>query len=257
MPTINSPWGTISYRYPEGGVKPGRPTAFLVHGSGGTAAAWDPVIERFETLMPIAVDLPGHGVSSGPTCGSAETYAEVLDHLRRELGLDRVIVIGQSLGGMIAQCYAYRFHDRCVAAVVVCSGPAFDIPEDRLELVRSDWDAHVALNYPQQVSPRAPAELLETARLLNMARVPEVYLADLIVCRSANSTEWAKKISVPTLLIAGYEDKQLPVKQSEILYDLIPGAELTIIGPSGHNIMLEQPDRLVGAIEPFLRRHAR
>jgi pimeloyl-ACP methyl ester carboxylesterase len=252
---MNSPWGPINYRFGGGDLQKDKPAALLVHGSGGTGNAWDPVIDQFQWLSPIAIDLPGHGKSTGATCETADEYAKVLDHIRQELGLDKVVVIGQSLGGMIAQCYAHQFQQSCLAAIIVCSAASFDIPEERLEMVRSNWEAHVAINYPQQVSPRATSTLLETARQLNMARQPDVYLADLIVCRNANSTSWAHEISVPTLLIAGYEDQQIPPRLSEILYELIPNANLTIIGPSGHNIMLEQPLRLVGAIEPFVRQH--
>jgi pimeloyl-ACP methyl ester carboxylesterase len=255
MKTIQTAWGAISYKAKGPPSEHRGPVGLLVHGAGGNAAAWDPVMDHFEFLFPIAVDLPGHGASTGKTCGSADEYARALDQLRISLGLDQVVVIGQSVGGMVAQYYARNFKEHCQAAVIVCSSPAFGITDEIIQMWATDWDARVELNYPQQVSPRASQDLVEAARKLVYQRKQDIFVADITAFRDSNSIEWAKEISVPTLLIAGYEDYLVPVSHSEILYKLIPDAEMAIIAPSGHDVMLEQPLRLVGVIESFIRKH--
>jgi pimeloyl-ACP methyl ester carboxylesterase len=81
----------------------GRPTLLFIHGSGGAAALWqhqvDALAHRANTL---AVDLPGHGLSSGSGISSVSDYAQVIAELVVSAGLSRVVCCGLSRLGEIA-----------------------------------------------------------------------------------------------------------------------------------------------------------
>src|SRR6478735_7407971 len=107
MPFVQTKAGKTRYLLADNdaGQSSGRTAAILVHGSGGRAEVWQPVMNMFRQLRPIAIDMPGHGESEGELCNSVEEAAAFIDDFRKSLNLDRVIVIGHSLGGAFAQHY--------------------------------------------------------------------------------------------------------------------------------------------------------
>src|SRR6185437_2812783 len=86
------------------------PTLLLIHGMAGSSATWDAIIPRLaKNYRVIAPDLLGHGKSAKPRGDySLGAFAAWLRDLLDELGIDRVTVIGQSLGGGIAMQFAYQ-----------------------------------------------------------------------------------------------------------------------------------------------------
>ena len=96
----------------------------LVHGIGGCASDWHKVIPELVNRghYVVAVDLPGHG-ASGKEGGdySLGAIASVLRDLIAHLGLEKVVIVGHSLGGGIAMQFHYQFPSACEGLVLVCS----------------------------------------------------------------------------------------------------------------------------------------
>jgi pimeloyl-ACP methyl ester carboxylesterase len=93
----------------------------LLHGTGGSRAHWQPLIERLEARRDVLVpDLPGHGASAPPPDGTPHTpvgYAQVLAELLDELGIDTAHVAGNSVGGWTALELAKLGRARSVVAL--------------------------------------------------------------------------------------------------------------------------------------------
>ena len=101
-----------------------RPGLLLIHGIGDSSDTWRPVLERLaEHYTVIAPDLLGHGRSEKPRADySVAGYANGMRDLLSVLEVDRVTVVGHSLGGGVAAQFAYQFPDRCERLVLVGSG---------------------------------------------------------------------------------------------------------------------------------------
>ena len=100
------------------------PALLLIHGIGDSSDTWRPVVERLaEHYTVIAPDLLGHGRSEKPRADySVAGFANGMRDLLSVLEVDRVTVVGHSLGGGVAAQFAYQFPDRCERLVLVGSG---------------------------------------------------------------------------------------------------------------------------------------
>ena len=98
----------------------------LLHGFGDSSTTWSSVLSLLSRRhLVIAPDLLGHGESDKPRAGySIEAYACGMRDLLSVLGVERVSVVGHSLGGGIAMQFAYQFPERCERLVLVSSGGA-------------------------------------------------------------------------------------------------------------------------------------
>lgn len=229
------------------------PPALLVHGIGGFAEVWAPVIDVFRDLQPVAVDLPGHGGSSGPLLASAEAYAECLDEVRIALEMESVVVMGQSLGGAVAQAYARRFPATCSGMVIASSAASFAIAPERLQQITDDWPAAAAGFAQRQLSADAgPAMRLEARRLVAL-RSPAVLAHDLRTCLAFSSHAWAAEVKVPVLLLTGDADATAGPERARELQGLYRQAKLVILDHCGHNAVLQQPHAFAQAVDAFVR----
>ena len=100
------------------------PPLLLIHGIGDSSTTWLPVLESFAAnYTVIAPDLLGHGLSDKPRADySVAAYANGMRDLLSVLGIDRVTVVGHSLGGGVAAQFAYTFPERCERLVLVGTG---------------------------------------------------------------------------------------------------------------------------------------
>ena len=130
MTTIPMCWGEMSYADSDNA---GQPVLFL-HGTGCDSSDWAAVIERLpKTLRCISLDFRGHGESTVPTQMFTLTdLTEDVRHLTNDLGLQGLIIVGHSLGGMVAMEVARR-SSRVVGLVLLegwtslsAAGSAFD-----------------------------------------------------------------------------------------------------------------------------------
>ena len=136
-PGVSSPRGSVEVRerfvtvhghqraYRLAGPEPGTgPAVLLVHGVGDSSRTWKevlPLLGQRRTI--IAPDLLGHGASDKPRADySVGGFANGMRDLLLLLGIDRVTVVGQSLGGGIAQQFAYQYPELCERLVLVASG---------------------------------------------------------------------------------------------------------------------------------------
>jgi 3-oxoadipate enol-lactonase len=252
------------FSYAEAGSAAAFPLVFL-HGIGGAAKGWSKQLLRFAPeWRAIAWDMPGYGRSSPLGTVSIEALADALRAFLREVGADRPVLVGHSIGGMIVQELLARDPGSARAVVLAETSPAFGRPD-------GEWQrAFVAARLQpldrgetmRDLAPRLVAELVgedpdpEGIALARdcMAAVPdESYRAMMHALMGFDLRHALARIAVPTLVLAGSRDTNAPAAIMERMAGKIPGAAYACLDGVGHLAPLERPEAFNAAVEEFLR----
>ncbi|MEJ8572564.1 alpha/beta hydrolase [Microbaculum marinum] len=236
----------------------------LLSGVGSDCRMFDPVVGRLGgDFEIIAWDMPGYG---GKPLDGAFSFADLAAGVIAELdgrGIDKAIPLGHSIGGMVAQEIAALHPDRISALILSGTTPVFgsrdgsfqeaflkarlgplDAGRTMADLAR---EAATSLVGPDPDPAAGPA--IEAL----MADLPEEsYRAGLTCLVTFNRRAELERIAVPTLLIAGDEDGNAPLKTMARMAELIAGARLEVLDKTGHMAPLECPDRFADAVRTFL-----
>ena len=240
----------------------GPPIMFL-HGVGGDHAAWRPQLLHFASRYRcFAWDMPGYGAS--PIRDMAfPALAQALADLLDSLDLAKIHLVGQSLGGMIAQEFAAAHPDRLLSLVLVATSPAFGgadkswqqkFVDDRIgALERGATMPQLARdNVRRIVGLGADPAGVEIA-VGCTANIPvEAYKQAIRMIVGFDRRDALARIAVPTLALAGAVDSVAPAAMMEKMAGRIPGARFVAVQGSGHLINLEQPDVFNAALGGFL-----
>jgi poly(3-hydroxyalkanoate) depolymerase len=236
----------------------------LLHGIGAHIDMWAPFERLLNGRHVIALDAPGTGGSQSlkrpqRMAGLARIVCEVLD----ALGHERVDVLGVSFGGALAQELARRYPDR-VRRLVLCSTSAglVSVPPGPVPLVLVMTPAryyHPALFrfiMPRLAGGRTardPIRLAEQA-LTRLSRPPRMkgYAFQLYAASGWTSAHYLHRLTQPTLVIAGDDDRVIPLANARFLARRIPDARLHVVPGGGHAFLLDEPESVVEEIQSFL-----
>ncbi len=252
---------TLHYESEGSGVP-----VLLLHGLGGSAGVWRhnlPVLGRHAAAF--ALDLPGFGFSSKPPGPyPLAFFARAIEGFRRALGLDRLVLVGHSMGGAVAAAYALAYPSRVERlALVGAVVPGFDYRVSRVyrllaapvlgELVgavmwpgllrwaitrcfarpdAAEVDFLVGTGYPIRASPEGRAAFLSTLRSVraDFTAEAERYRRGLV------------SLGMPALLIHGRQDRIVPPAHAQTLAANLPRAELRWLPGCGHFPQIECRD---------------
>ena len=244
----------IAYRHRTGG---GGPCVVFANSLGSDQSLWDGLIARlgrgFDTLT---YDLRGHGLSGLSEGYRVPDMADDLIALLDALRLRAVILCGVSVGGMVAQSVAARRPDLLRAVILSNTAARIGTAErwnDRIAAVEKDGIAGIAeailSNWFSEGYRAAHRDQWAMHRLM-LCRTPDAgYAATCAAIRDTDLSVETSRIAVPTLCVAGDEDKSVPISQVEQLAGLISGARLEILKGVGHLPSLEAPERMARLIE--------
>lgn len=236
------------------------PPVVLLHGFGGCWQNWLTTVPRVaRSRRVVAIDLPAFGASAVPRdVPTPSYYARVVDALCEELGLGAVVLVGNSLGGLVATIVAGRFPSRVdrlvlvaavggehVARVALDAGPKIlALQADRL-LRRTPLRSREHPLATLVHEPRSLAPSLLRAALLPGAGKPGLPLAAIGIglqgARHANLDGLLRRIAAPTLLVWGREDRLVPVRTAETFASRIAEVRLVVLDDTGHVPQLERP----------------
>ena len=242
------------------------PGLVLIHGITSTGEVWQPVLEELgKQFTPVTIDLRGHGSSGKPTSGYLyDDYIADLDRVLDTLGLDRPLIIGHSLGGLITLWWAARHPDRAPALVIedspLRSGedfrPAFEnwlrlnaMPLDEL---RAAYAAERPTWKPEAIDTRA-RQMHATTR-----PVIEELMADSMAHHGVDRLAEIEHVESPVLFIHGDMDTGGMVHPDDLhaFGRRLPDATVRRIPKGGHSLHLETPRAFLELAVPFLTRHA-
>ena len=237
---------------PEGGGA--QPLVFL-HGAGGHSG-WMAFLEELSQRFAVyAPEHPGFGQSDDPSWldGVGDLAYFYLDFLKT-LGLERVHLVGTSLGGWIAAEMAVRDTARLASLTLVGAVGITAQGETIPDIFRMPVEENLRRFYADQeraarrVGDVAKADMRLVAKnqatVTRLAYWPRFYNPDL--------GKWLHRVDVPTLLIWGAEDGLVPPKFGEAYRSLIPGAKLTVLPAAGHAPFDEQREAFLAAFSEFI-----
>ena len=232
----------------------GRPAIMFVHGAGGSHLMWLGQLAHFsKAYRPIAINLPGHGLSPGKGCERIEDYAEFVLGLADELKLEKFLLAGLSMGGAISQAIALKAPDRLLGLALLSTGAKLKVMPEIFTLLRENWPAYLKM-FPQfAFSKNASPKVVELAVKELAQREPLVVEADFRACDRFNLTEQVRQIQLPCLIISAMQDLLTPPKYSDYLHAQIAGSRLVKIEESGHIVNLEKPNEVNQTLSEFFK----
>ncbi|MGB3555549.1 MAG: alpha/beta hydrolase [Jannaschia sp.] len=236
------------------------PALVLVHGYLGGAAQWEREIARFASAFDvIAPDLPGFGAAAemegrDSIAGMADSVLALLD----DLGVTEFVLLGHSMGGMIAQEIAAQNADRVRRLVLYGTGPLGMMP-DRFESIAVSRErlgtdgvtrtiARIGATWFRAGAGAAGFPAI--ARIGEMAR-PQAALAALEAMANWDGRPALSAITMPTLVLWGDADKSYRWPQVEALWTSIPDVRLSVVPGTAHAVHLEKPDLFHSLIDDF------
>jgi 3-oxoadipate enol-lactonase len=245
-----------------------RPPVVLLHGVGGNKAQWAGQLEHLarEGWRAFAWDMPGYGASAAPDGDySFEMLAGALGRLLDRHDIGRAILVGHSMGGMVALETWARFPGRIAGLVLACTSARFGSPDGAWqqrfigERV-APLDAGLGMEglarrlVPAMMTAAATQDALAAA-IGVMSAVPEqTYRRALAALLTFDRRDALPSIAVPVLALAAAEDVQAPPGVMEKMASRIPGAEFAVLPGCGHLANFERPELFDAAIAGFLAR---
>jgi 3-oxoadipate enol-lactonase len=236
----------------------------LVHGFPLDRTVWREVVAALTGWRRIVPDLRGMGLSDVPPHYSMAEYADDLAALLETLDVPQAIVCGLSMGGYIAFELLRRHRERLRALILVNTRAEQDdaagrrARDDMVALVEREGPGAVAdVMVPQLLAPAnvsAMPHMVDRLRTMISANPAAGIIGALHAMRDRpDSRPLLPGIAVPTLVVAGRDDRLIPASASHALADAIPGAQLTRIAHAGHLAPLEQPVATSRVIAEFLQ----
>jgi pimeloyl-ACP methyl ester carboxylesterase len=250
------------------------PPLVFIHGLGGSWQNWLENIPHFAgTHRVIALDLPGFGESELPREDiTIEGYARIVETLLQQLGIDKAIVVGNSMGGFVGAEMTVHFPVRVDRLVLVSAAGLHreEIVSD--PFVRSARYTKILLTWGTLQAQRR--ELVRRPRLRQallwmIAAHPEKlppalaleqikgagkpgFFPALEALKSYELGEGLREIQARTLIVWGDKDRLVPVRYADEFQALIPGSRKVIFEDTGHVPMFERPARFNREVEQFL-----
>ena len=238
------------------------PLVFL-HGVGGGHHAWEGQVPYFGKLgyPSHAWDQPGYGHSPMVEPYDLEHVSTALARLIEALAEgEPVVLIGHSMGGMVAQ-EAYVRYPKLIKALALCfTSPAFAGGDS--EFTKQFIAARIGPLDEGKTMAQIAAQLIPTmgsnsklAEQIMAGVPPETYRKAVQLLTTFDRRKELLGITVPTLLIAGSEDKTAPPAVMQKMAQKVPGAEYVLLEGCGHLGPMDRPDAFNAALLAFLKRY--
>lgn len=253
------------------------PALLLIHGIGDSADSWlDVIPELARNHTVVAPDLLGHGESAKPRADySIAGYANAMRDLLAVLDIERVTVLGHSLGGGVAMQFAYQFPERCERLCLVSTGGVAHEVNPLLRFASAP-NADLVLPLIGTRGVRLLGRLTFGAlKALNtdlgldadhMMRVfdalPDAASRRAFIRTLRAAVDWRGQCitmldrcyltkGMPTLLVWGARDAVIPVSHAHKAHGAMPGSRLEVFADTGHFPHQDEPDRFVQLFENF------
>lgn len=262
----------VSYRHGGEGE-----AVLLIHGMAGSSRTWKDVTTRLVAdHTVVAPDLLGHGESAKPMGDySLGAFASGVRDLLSVIGVDRVTVVGQSLGGGVAMQLAYQHPELLDRLVLVGSGGLGREVSWMLRLLTLPGaELMMPVLFPSFVAARGT----EVSRSLHQRgihspRIGEMWRAYASLSGAQNRGAFLRTLrsvvdpggqtvsamdrlylaaAVPTMIVWGDQDHIIPVEHAHAAHEAIKGSRLEILEGCGHFPHVEAPERFVEVLRDFM-----
>lgn len=258
------------FAYRKFGAETGTPIVFLVH-FRGTMENWDPkMVAHIARERPVILfDNKGVGETNGQTPETIGEMAQDAATFIKALGLNKVDLLGFSIGGMVAQELALQEGDLIRRMIIAGSSPEAGVnPESVIfeRMMRHGGNVDNAIDdfmffFYKSTETSKSAGMDSLQRIMSQKQFESsdhVHAAQLnAVAQWAQAKpdqdyDWLKNIPHPTLVTNGNDDVMVPTKNSYILANHLPNAQLIIYPDSGHGHLFQFPELFAENVNSFL-----
>ena len=232
----------------------------FVHGVGLTYEIWQPQLDFFKDYSNLSYDILGHGKSPLTKQNiSFDDFSEQLMELIDELKIEKIHLVGFSIGSLIARNFATRYSERLQSLILL--GSIYKRSEQQQKIVNERFEqAKKGLKLSNQALKRwftdkylennpdtyeKISSILSTNNMANFLKVYELFV------RHKNDEDF-EKIYCKTLVMTGENDVGSTIEMSQQLKDLINNSELKIIKDGKHLCGIECADDVNLAIKNFV-----
>lgn len=239
------------------------PAVVFLHGAQHDHSVWI-LQSRYlahHGFAVLALDLPGHGRSTGAALESVEAIAAAIVECLDAAGIARATLVGHSMGSLIALEIAGKEPQRVEKLVMVGTAFPMRVSKELLAATRDDEpSAQDMVNiwshstYAAKPSNPGPGFWIVGSNLRLMQRIrPGVMHVDFRACDAYSAgLERAAAVRCPALLILGGRDAMTPPKAARALQSALSGQRTVLLPASGHALMAEAPDGVLDALREFL-----
>ena len=261
----------LRFRYLDWGTEGLRPILFL-HGGALTAHTWDLCcLALRDEFHCIALDQRGHGDSDwAPDADySIAAQREDVRGFVDELGLDRFVLVGMSMGAINALAFAVNYVEKLSALVLIDAGPE----------VRRRGSSRIREFVNGGAKPESLDAIIERALAFNPRRDPKVLRRSLMhnlrqqtdgtwvwkydrrrfqqmgeghAAERQGLAEGLAKVTCPTLVVRGAESDVFHEEDGERLAQRLPDGRFITIPRAGHTVQGDNPKDLAAALRDFL-----
>ncbi len=249
------------------------PALFLVHGSNASLHTWEPWVTRLSSRFRlVSLDLQGHGLT-GPildNCYTTACMASTVEAVRAKLGIERLAIAGNSMGGGVAIAYALSHPERVAGLVLVDSSGAAMAGSGSVPLGFRIARTPVLRDVAASITPRfLVARTLEASVSIKAVASEEAITRYWELLRAPGNREatldrfgqgfarfdraaLAPLANTPVLILWGEEDALIPVAAARWFKDALPAAQMIIYPGIGHIPHEETPDRSAADVAAFV-----
>ena len=242
-------------------MTPDRPAILFIHGFPLGRPLWRSQESAFPGSQVLVPELPGFGRGNpAPKVADISSYSSEMIAELDAAGIERAVVCGLSMGGYVALDIFRRFPNRVLALGLISTRAEADTTEGRRS--RDETIARVTQHglswlademVPKLVAADADRGVVDTTRAMILDSSLQGVTAALAAMRDRiDSRPLLPQINVPTFVVAGADDRLIPVSSSQLIAAAAPSATLTIIPGAGHLVPLERPAEFNGEVRRFL-----
>jgi 2-succinyl-6-hydroxy-2,4-cyclohexadiene-1-carboxylate synthase len=247
------------------------PAILFLHGFLGLGEDWSEIAQDLSwDHFCVLPDLPGHGQSrelSDQQSWNMAAVSEAIVNLLDDLKIDRVTLLGYSMGGRIALYTSLCFMHRAKTLVLESASPGIEDDKERTDraalddlraeqIERKGVAAFVEqwYNAPLFGSLHTKPEkltVLKQSRLVHDPHTLAAALRGLSVGRQPSLWKEIPRLDIPTLVIAGASDKKY-CDIADKMTALLPRSRRITVANAGHNTHFEQPQEFLARLREFL-----
>ena len=239
------------------------PSVIFIHGAANDHSVWALQSRYFayHGWNALALDLPGHGASKGTPHAAVGAMADWISALLDELTIERVALVGHSMGSLVALETAARYPQKISKLVMVGTAVPMAVSDTLLNAARAN--EHAAFDMVNIWGHTAAAQIGSNPlpgvwmsgdflRLLEKSK-PDVLGNDLKACNDyRDGIAAAANVTCPVLLLLGKNDMMTAPKMTQELTATLKDSRVVVLERAGHSPMAEEPDETLDALKKFL-----
>lgn len=247
------------------------PVLMLLHGSNSSLQSWEPWVEDLKRdHRVISFDFPGHGLTGPAKSGvyTATSYLQIIEDVRKAAGVERAVVVGNSMGGYMAWRYALAHPER-LSGLVLISAAGYPLEKGRPAVFALAAAPVLGEMFSSMTNPSMIERNLKTVMADDADVTPELVqrYTDLLL-HDGNREATLKRlrtpidqpdawkdistITAPTLVMWGAQDPWIPAADAERFGKEIKGATVKIYPDLAHVAHEEDPARTLADLRAFL-----